>query len=253
MVTTRPISNLRSKFDEIYDSRIVGAGFVESDEYYRLERERYWRSLLFFSRLDIRCPAKILEIGGGQLALLLKELFNDDCSVADISDRFASPVRAAGLEFFKYDLTNEGVPTGFENRFDVILLLEVIEHIPLPAYVVFKQLSNLLRSGGVLFITTPNLFRLRNLIRMFLGQEFLDHFESAGVGRGLGHQLEYTADHLRWQVGQSGMEVIMLEYDELGHIGHSAKARLGRSLLAPLRLRPIWRDELVVAARKLAN
>src|SRR5262249_48682724 len=155
--------------------RIVGAGFAESDEYYRLERERYWRSLLFFSRLDVRCPAKILEIGGGQLALILKELFNDQCSAADLSDHFAAPVKEQGLEFFSYDLTKHA-PAGLENRFDVILLLEVIEHIPLPAYVVFDNLSKLLRVGGIIFITTPNLFRLRNLVRMFLGQEFLDHF-----------------------------------------------------------------------------
>jgi 2-polyprenyl-3-methyl-5-hydroxy-6-metoxy-1,4-benzoquinol methylase len=250
-VKTRDLSALRSKFDDTYDTRIVGAGFVESDEYYRLEKERYWRSLLFFSRLDVKSPAKILEIGGGQLALLASALFKDDCSVADISDRFAAPIRKAGLDFFQYDLTKDNVPAGLENRFETIFLLEVIEHIPLPAYVVFKQLRKLLCSGGVLFITTPNLFRLRNLVKMFLGQEFLDHFESAGVGRGLGHQLEYTAGHMRWQFQQADMEVIMLEHDELGHEGHSATARFGRKMLAPLRLRPIWRDELVVAARKL--
>ena len=59
-----------------------------------------------------------------------------------------------------------------------------------------------------------------------------------------------SADYLRWQLERAGMEVVMLKHDELGRVGHSLKARLGRKLLAPLRLRPIWRDALVAAARK---
>jgi hypothetical protein len=44
--------------------------------------------------------------------------------------------------------------------------------------------------------------------------------------------------------------VLMLEHDELGQVGHSFKARVGRKLLSPFRMRPIWRNGLVAAARK---
>jgi hypothetical protein len=69
--------------------------------------------------------------------------------------------------------------------------------------------------------------------------------------QGLGHQLEYSADHLRWQIEYAGMKVILLDHDELGRIGHSRKAQFARRLLAPLRARPIWRDGLVAAAQKI--
>ena len=48
----------------------------------------------------------------------------------------------------------------------------------------------------------------------------------------------------------NGMEIVMLEHDSLGRSGHSVKARLARKLLAPLELRPVWRDGLVAVARK---
>jgi hypothetical protein len=129
------------------------------------------------------------------------------------------------------------------------VLLEVIEHLPIPPHVAIARLKPLLRPNGILFMTTPNLFRLRNLIRMAMGNEFLDPFTVAEPGRGLGHQVEYSATSLRWQLERAGMDILTLEHDSLGRVGHSRRARIARSLLAPLELRPIWRDTLVVVAR----
>ncbi len=245
----RSIQNLRAQFDEIYDKYIVGAGFFEIDEYYRREKARYWRSLELLCELDIPTPAKILEIGGGQLALLCKKLFNDDCMVADVSNKFAEPLLKEGIRFSVFSLM-ESELNKIADQFDVIILLEVIEHIPLPAYVVVEHIKPLLKPKGVLFMTTPNLFRIRNLIRMIMGVDFLDRFRLPQSGQPMGHQLEYSASHLRWQLERAGMDVVMLKYDQLGRTGHSLKARLGRKLLAPFYLRPTWREGLVVCARK---
>jgi 2-polyprenyl-3-methyl-5-hydroxy-6-metoxy-1,4-benzoquinol methylase len=245
----RPVAHLRARFDEIYDTCIVGAGFFESDNYYRNEKERYWRSLELLCRIIPSSKVRILEIGGGQLALLCKTLFGDECTVADISKKYIAPIDEAGIEFITFNLT-ETNSSLTEGRYDVVVLLEVIEHVPLPGYVVMERLKPLLEPGGFVFMTTRNLFRLRNLVRMFLGNEFLDHFMLPEAGQNLGHQLEYSAEHLRWQLQRAGMEVAMLELDSLGRSGHSAKARWARRLLAPLELRPIWRDGLVAVARK---
>jgi SAM-dependent methyltransferase len=249
LVRGRPIKEMRSRFDEIYDTCIVGVGFAESDEYYKLDKERYWRSLVLLCQLDIPNPARLLEIGGGQIALLFKKLFNDDCVVADLSERYISPIRKEGLRFFQYNLLNPR-SCGHQEEFDIVVLLEVVEHIPVPAHVVFDRIKRFMRPNGILFLTTPNLFRIRNLVRMFFGVEFLDHFDIPDSDRGMGHQLEYSAAHLRWQLERAGMQIIMLKHDELGRVGHSFKARLGRALSAPLQLRPSWRDGLVAAARK---
>jgi SAM-dependent methyltransferase len=244
------LRRLRSTFDEVYSSHIVGSGFCETDEYYRRDKERYWRSLELFAELNLPQPARILEIGGGQMAVLCRLLFNDNCVVGDISDKYVAPLEQAGVPFMHCNLMEQS-QAPIDGLFDCVILLEVIEHIPLPAYVVFKNIQRLLKNDGILFLTTPNLFRLRNLARMLAGNEFLDHFALPEPEQGLGHQLEYSAPHLQWQLEQSGMEPLMMRHDELGRVGHSRKTRLARALLTPLRLRPKWRDGLVAAARKI--
>lgn len=246
----RVLATLRSRFDEVYDSHIVGGGFFESDEYYKFEKERYWRSLEYFCRLDIPSPARILEIGGGNLALLCKMLFGDDCTVADISEAFNAPFGKAGIKFFTYSLMDPA-PNGSHGEFDVVILLEVIEHIPVPGHVVIERVKPFLSKSGILFLTTRNLFRIRNMVRMILGIEFLDHFMMpVHKGHGLGHQVEYSAKHLQFQLEHAGMQVILVKEDTLGASGHSFKARLARVMMSPLELRPRWRDGLVAAARK---
>lgn len=247
MLTERKLS--RSEFDRIYDSSIVGAGFFENDDYYRYDKERYWRSLQFLIALPLPRPAKILEIGGGQIAVLCTALFNDDCVVGDISDEFNAPLQRSKIPTIRCNLMDEEFEAA-HGQFDAVVCLEVIEHLPVPPYVIFKKLQKFLRQNGVLFLTTPNLFRLRNFIRMFIGKEFLDRFMLPEPEQGLGHQLEYSADHLKWQIERSGLKVILLAHDELGRVGHSPGARMARWLLSPLTLRAIWRDGLVAAAQK---
>lgn len=244
----RSAKDLRSRFDQVYDACIVGAGFCESDEYYRRDKERYWRSFELLCQLNLPAPADVLEIGGGQLAVLRKVLFGDRCIVGDISQEYRAPLQKVGIELMRFDLMDPQT-SEVGRKFDVVILLEVIEHIPLPAYLVFERIKPFLKQDGLLFLTTPNLFRLRNLIRMFLGIEFLDCFTHPRPGEGLGHQLEYSAKHLQWQFERAGMETVMLAHDSLGRIGHSRKARLARRLLAPLEMRPIWRDGLVAIVR----
>jgi hypothetical protein len=141
----RTTKGIRYRFDEVYDRCIVGGGFFESDEYYRREKERYWRSLELFCQFNVAVPATILEIGGGQLALLCKKLFGDNSTVADISQDYGSPLQRSGIEVVTFNLL-EPEPHKLGREFDVIFLLEVIEHIPLPGYIVIERIKPFLRA-----------------------------------------------------------------------------------------------------------
>lgn len=54
-------------------------------------------------------------------------------------------------------------------KFDTIICGEIIEHLSNQG-LFFKSIKNHLKDNGILIITTPNVFRLRNLLRMvFIG------------------------------------------------------------------------------------
>jgi len=84
---------------------------------------------------------------------------------------------------------------------------------------------------------------------MVLGQGPFDTFMLPREGVSLGHQPEYSARHLGWHIREAGFTLEKMEHDQLGQIGFTWRARAARRLLAPLRLRKVWREELVAIGR----
>ena len=237
----------KAEFDRAYDTHILGREFVEFREYYERSRERYWRSFKFFERFPLPENAETLDIGGGQFGILLGALRGCRATAADKVDRAGEDVNAAGMELVPLDLMADDY--GMEGRFDAITMLEVIEHLPVPPYVTFGKLRKLLKPGGFLFLTTPNGYRIRNILYMLANKRILDHFRFAEPGRVLGHQLEYTLQQIEWQLSQAGFEVAMAELYENGWRGASLKARISHAATLPFTLAPHLRSAVVACGR----
>jgi hypothetical protein len=241
----------RKAFDSAYDEFVLPGGFNEVDTYYEISRERYWQTLRYYAGIDLPRPAKLLEVGGGQIAILAAKLFGDTTTIGDIGDTFRAPADKAGVQWVKCNLMEDD-PAEFKAAFDIVVLAEVIEHLPIPPYVILSKIRSWLHPNGVVLMTTPNLFRLRNVIRMLRGRDPFDRFTLPHPNRGLGHQTEYSGDHLAWQMREAGFRVEGMHHDQLGNIGFSFGARLARRLLSPLQLRQKWREELVAIGRNPA-
>ena len=163
-------------------------------------------------------PSRVLDIGGGQHALLAKRLWGDRATLADIAGSHFDYLRQQGVEVVEWNLCSNMQP--FVSEFDAIFFSEVIEHLPIPGHVVLERLRIALKPGGVLICTTPNLYRLRNVVYLALGKQMYDYFRMP-TDRGLGHILEYSQDHLRWQFERAGFEGVHVE---LCHLAHTIKA-----------------------------
>jgi 2-polyprenyl-3-methyl-5-hydroxy-6-metoxy-1,4-benzoquinol methylase len=248
MSSSRQSKLSRARFNAVYDEFVKPGGFHEMNSYYEISRERYYLTLRYLAEIDLPSPAKVLDVGGGQFAILASKLFGDQATIGDISDAYRAPADEAGAQFQVCNLLEDDPPP-FKGAFDLVILAEVVEHMPLPPYVVLSKVRGWLRPGGALLVTTPNLFRLRNLIRMVRGRDPFDRFMLPRADVGVGHQTEYSADHLDWQLKEAGFVVERLEHDQLGATGFSPAARLSRLLLSPLRLRKAWREELVAVGR----
>ena len=233
-----------------YRDLILHGDFFEDKEYYIRERPRYLHTLqLILTNIDDNVDLRklhVLEIGGGQMSLLMHGLFGSTAVVADVSDKYSDWLSKNGCEFRICDLLRDNLLD--RERFDLVIMCEVIEHFPVPPLQILGKIRRWMKPDGVLFLTTPNLYRLRNVIRLLLGLRVFDDFFIPDRGQSIGHPLEYSEDHLAWQIERAGFAKPQILYRQLSLAGATTAARLARYALSPLLMRKKFRDSLVATA-----
>lgn len=239
--------NLNSeKFNKVYSEYIEKGDLNEVRSYYKIYKKRYFTLVKKYSQISNNHPQKILDIGGGQYAMLCKKLWDDDATLIDITDKNFSYMNQNGVKTIKTNLVNDNL--NFTEKFDVIFFSEVIEHIPIPGHIILEKLRNILRPGGYIICTTPNLFRLRNIIFLALGKNIFDFFRYSDES--MGHILEYSKEHLEWQFKKAGFNEINCEILQL----HSSRTKLIHRIMAwigsPIYfIVPRFRDNLLMIAK----
>ncbi len=117
----------------------------------------------FLSVFEGEKRGKVLDIGcgNGDYAFNLKKM-GFDVLAADMDiERFQYKGQ---IDFKECDVT-EKLPFG-DNTFDFIVFSEVVEHLKNP-YDVFKELNRILKSGGKIVLSTPNILNLKSRVRFF--------------------------------------------------------------------------------------
>jgi SAM-dependent methyltransferase len=234
-------------FDSLYER------FICQDEmkfggraYYLRYRSRYKECIQRFAALVPPHPVDVLDVGGGQLALLAAKMWNDHGVVADLPGPHLSYMAGHGVEAIQWNLCKSEPP--FDAKFDFVFFSEVIEHLPIPGYVVLGRLRKVLRPGGAIICTTPNLYRLRNVVYMALGWRIFDELQYPDDEIALGHVFEYSRDHLDWQFRKAGFTRCRVEYSQMHHLPTNPLFRPFAWLGYPLHVVPRWRDNLVATA-----
>jgi SAM-dependent methyltransferase len=237
-------------FDLLYE-RFICQGELQQFQkggraYYLRYRQRYKECIRRFAALAPPHPADVLDIGYGQLALMCTKLWGDRGVVADLPGSHLLYLAPHGVETVHWNICKTDSP--FTAKFDVVFFSEVIEHLPIPGYIALERLRKTLRPGGVIICTTPNLYRLRNVIFMAFGRRIFDYFQYPDDEVSLSHVLEYSRDHLAWQFKKTGFERCTVEYCQMHHLPTNPFLRPLAWLGYPLHMVPQWRDNLVATA-----
>jgi SAM-dependent methyltransferase len=141
----------------------------------------------------------VLEIGcgAGHTLDLIKRLNMCESTVGiEIYPNAAESARARVDEVYQLDIENEVVPVSL-GRFDLILFLDVLEHLVNP-WGVLKRIRRLhLNEGGKIIISLPNVRHFTCVLPLLLRGEF--SYQERGI-------LDET--HLRFFTRSSGAQLI---------------------------------------------
>lgn len=148
----------------------------------------------------VSTDSRILEVGAVPL-LLTVPLKESGYSVTGLDikpDRFASAIQKTGLTVLPCDIETEPIPAE-DNTFDAVIFNEIFEHLRINLIFTMRQVLRVLKPGGLMFLSTPNL-RSLNGIRNFLIRKqstsicsdlYEEYLKLETLGH-MGHVREYT-------------------------------------------------------------
>jgi len=199
-------------------------------------RQRIEYTLNWLARRGV-AGCRVLEIGLGAIGVGCRLLG----AVVEAWDKRSLWDRSAtelGITVQHVDLRTPATYPAVEARYDYVILAEVIEHIALSPFCVLEGVKGTLKPGGCLVLTTPNLVRLSNRLRMALGRPlFAPFYESDLV---MGHVREYTLPEVRHFIEGVGLSVVELRLANWDIPGHVARLIGELAGLWPTLRNTIW-------------
>ncbi|HKR61647.1 MAG TPA: glycosyltransferase [Pyrinomonadaceae bacterium] len=145
---------------------------------------------------------KILELGANPYftTTLLRKFRQADLHLANFFSESQAPeseqkvtIHSTGEEicyrFKHFNVESDTFPYADET-FDVVLFCEILEHLLEDPVHALAEIRRVLKPGGTLIVTTPNVVRLENVRKMIAGENIYDPYSGYGpYGR---HNREYT-------------------------------------------------------------
>jgi len=176
-----------------------------------LTRKRY--EVLLARLGERRRTGRFLDVGcgGGFLVETARDL-GWTAEGTEVSAAAADFGRGRGLTIHVGVLADAKLPAG---AFDVITMMEVVEHVPSPVALI-AECAALLRPGGALYLTTPN---WASLSRRVLGARW------SAIGRD--HVVYFTPRHMRRALRAAGLAPVRVTTANVQP--HEILARLRRT------------------------
>lgn len=180
---------------------------MENSEYYNRKKGAYKLSggrERILKKLISNDDRIILDIGcgSGDLARILKAR-GGIVSGVDISSSALDMARPYLLRSFCFDIQRDDWPSELmEQKFDLVVASEVIEHIFMPADFL-KKIKMLVAQGGSLIITMPNLLFWKNRFNMLFGKF---RYQEKGL-LDFGHIRFYSLESARQTFRDAGFDI----------------------------------------------
>lgn len=138
---------------------------TQEDDYFSIHVDRYKFILDQISRLNLSPSARVLDIGCYP-PHLFSALTSKGFDLYGISSPH-EPLKSSRVQTLNIETDSLLYKT---NYFDLVIFSELIEHLVAYPDFPLSQILRVLKPGGYLLLTTPNVIRLQNIILLLLGK-----------------------------------------------------------------------------------
>ena len=193
-----------------------------------------------------RRPVRVLDVGPSFEVMLLAKLFPaarlETMGFAD--DRY-KPAGLAAHHPVDLNETADLARCARVEPCDLMLFLEVIEHLRTAPVHVLRYLRECLVPGGWLILSTPNAAWLRNRWRLLCGQNPFEMIRQDA--RSPGHFREYTRAEMTAQLEHAGFEIVEVRLENHYDFGSESGRRFTRLAAS---LPTTFRHDMMFVARR---
>lgn len=199
---------------------------TEYEQYHRYLTRTCWRVEADFAFLKktVPNPANVLDVGAIP-PMLIGLMAHDGMKHLSVMDphanRFEAFFKRHGIAYVEGDLLAGNTPEQ-PTPFELVCLCEVLEHLPGDIVYTLEQVSNWVKPGGYLYLTTPNLRSVSGAVGLFWRGSGLasksrepirKQFARAKGGYGyFGHIREYTEKEVRNLVEGMGYDHVATSF-----------------------------------------
>jgi 2-polyprenyl-3-methyl-5-hydroxy-6-metoxy-1,4-benzoquinol methylase len=97
-----------------------------------------------------------------------------DCTDINPDRLHIKKIENKNFKIIKNDLETNDLR--LNKKYDIILFLEIFEHLRTDLITVFDNIKNVMHNESILILAFPNLYFYKNIIRYFLGKGVLDYY-----------------------------------------------------------------------------
>ena len=216
---SNPLNGIKKEVADVIERLIPEGddfGWDGNNVYHSTHKRRYARTLdiLFDGKTPVE-GAKLLEIAtSAVLPVAIYDMGVDvDITVThfDLAQKksgtytVAHSDREHTLPAYFVDLETQKLPAK-DNTFDTVLCWEVLEHLDVDPMFMLAELNRVLKPGGRLILTTPNITSSRGLWKMLRGIEpyfFMQYHKDGSPYR---HNYEYSHGGLTALLAAAGFK-----------------------------------------------
>ncbi|HML27717.1 MAG TPA: class I SAM-dependent methyltransferase [Hyphomicrobium sp.] len=136
------------------------------------------------------------------------------------------------------------------DMFDAVVMSEVFEHLHVNPIVTMREVLRILKSGGLLYLTTPNGLGLRKICKVAREGKFTDFYENWSrleTSGEMGHVTEYTPSEIRHFMEQCGFRSVRVRTENVYSKPNKVEHYFWKFVTMPF---PLKRETIVCMAFK---